>query len=477
MPSVPPLQMPFGAYGPPQAYARPPAYDSGPPPPSRSQPVRRRRSYSSSSSDSDAAAEISARIMGSSNDPRELNRIMRDTRKPAKGSKRSKRRRQHHEASPKVIARGRRSNSIVDELIDPKSRFARRSMSPFVEDEIPAALDVDYFNDPVYESPTHRRKPRESDKGRERKPQRNEDRKKTKKQRVEPRKKDKHRRRRSMTEEPRPALVQPTRAIVPVSRDHRPRTTEKDQIGERVEEFWDPMSIRTGKRQRLPRLDWRKGERYITAQDGTVIGKVGYTRLVCDDTLGYRPRKPAGAAPTTQRRPVDRRSPEKKPRRPRRESVPSTNEEREQAIVPVVDELERPLLNAFDFLQKDEDGIYCLGRHRVLHRATDRKWGDRVEEGGFRLCPSISTEDAYIAEIALEPGHTDDRAPESLLASQVIYGRVLQAGANSIRLQIMGKSDERLSEEDEFFIEQGSTYLLTNLSQEKTAVLSLVAFE
>jgi hypothetical protein len=513
-----PIQMPFGGYGPPQSFNHPPQ-------PSRSQPVRRRRSYSSSSSDSDAAAEISARIMGSSDDPRELDRIMKDTKGRERRSKQKKRR--TIEASPKVAkGRVRRSGSFIDDMMESHDRLhrrdIRRSMSPFNDNEIPAAIDVDYFNDPVYESPSRRRQE-------DRKKKRNDKQKRTKK-------------RRSMSEavtrrEMGTSTSGVQTAMVPYHpREPRNRTTEKDQIGERIVEYWDPATVQPGKRQRLPRLDWRKGEKYLTAPDGTIVGKIGYSRLVCDDTLGFQPsrRKPA---PTEKRRPtnqsrrdslagkrrisvVENRSDERIPpveSRSRRESDEAGNRSRREsdqrrssagsrresdanknksrkekrssgemdnqlmegeAIVAGAPSGEdRPLLNAFDFLQKDEHGVYNIGRHKVLHRASDRQWGERMEEGGFRLCPSISTADAYIAEIALEPGHTDDRAPETLLSNQVIYGRVVQAAANSIRLQIMGQSDERLSEDDEFYIEQGSTYLLTNLSNEKTAVLSLVAFE
>ena len=431
--------MPFGTYGYGQtspvrrAYSRPPAYDFGPSKiPSRSQPAHRRRSYSSSSSDSDAAAEISARILKSSDDPLELKRIMKDTRKRPKSTKPKPK-----EASPKLSVRNRHSSPIVERRERKSNHRApkrksgpekRRSISPFIvndEEEIPAARDADYFNDKIDNSPVRR------------------------KEKAKP-----------VAKKPRRSQSEIAPAIVPyIPKEHRPRPTQRDQIGERTQEFWNPSTIQTGKRQRLPRLDWRKGERYLRAPDGTIIGKQGYSKLVCDDGFS-KPKSQPGKAKTSSRR---SQSPIRNSRS-RRESVPSTVEE-------------RPLLNAFDFLEKDEEGVFCLGKHRLLHRAADRKWGDSIEQGGFRLCPSISTADAYIAEIALEPGKAEERAPETLLANQVIYGRVLQAAPNSVRLQIIGKSDERLSDEDEFYIDAGSTYLITNLSQEKAAVLSLVAFE
>jgi len=466
--------MPFPNYGYQQTspsrhrgYSRPAAYDFTKIS-SRSQPARR-RSYSSSSSDSEAAAEISARLLKSSDDPQELRRIMKETRKRPRKPK---------EASPKVSVRDRRSNSSVDNSFEKVPRPSkhskhikpakrekkrhraepRRSMSPFIahdlDDEIPAARDTDYFNDNLVQSPVRKQRRESKEKRPAKQPSRSE----------------------AVTRS------QPTAMVPYVPREHRPRLTQRDQIGERTQEYWNPSTIQTGKRQRLPRLDWRKGERYLRAPDGTIIGKQGYSNLVCDDgfgNLGKRtgPKRSTEKARVSVSTEVEERevvvakpTKEKTSNRPsRRESVPSTRE--------AIAEEERPLLNAYDFLEKDDDGVYCLGRHRLLHRAADRKWGDSVEQGGFRLCPSISTKDAYIAEIALEPGKAEERAPETLQANQVIYGRVLQAAPNSVRLQIMGKSDERLSDEDEFYIDAGSRYLITNLSQEKAAVLSLVAFE
>ena len=146
------------------------------------------------------------------------------------------------------------------------------------------------------------------------------------------------------------------------------------------------------------------------------------------------------------------------------------------AVLPESSEA-KPLLNAFDYLKKDSDGIYCLGSFRLLHRRLDRTWGPRDEEHGFRLCPSITTDDTIMVEIAMDPGKSSAQEPESLAAGQAIYGRVLNADARSIRLEVNGQDQGLLSEKDEFFIDEGNTYFLTNLSQAKAAVLSLTAFQ
>jgi len=84
-----------------------------------------------------------------------------------------------------------------------------------------------------------------------------------------------------------------TPVVGPGSRKRR--LTEKETIGDIVEERWTTPTD-SGKRQRLPPVDWRRGERYIRAPDGTVIGKTGFRNLVVDDTLGLashvKPRLP-----------------------------------------------------------------------------------------------------------------------------------------------------------------------------------------
>ena len=477
---------------------------------SRSQPAKRRRSYSTDSSDSEAAAEISKRILGSSDDPRELKKIMKDTRKKTQQSSKTKRK----DVSPIVDVgrKTRRSGSYLDEFADlfptqqkeRKRRDRRRSVSPtFIVDteEIPAANEPEYFNDRLDESPIPDRRSRMDTPDFE--PPRRQKRKEHKREKQK-------RRRRSMSENPMDSrkrraqlsttVVQHT-ALVPAHPRRAAlirRTTEKEKVGEIREQRWDDAVIQTGKRQRLPPLDWRKGERYIRTPDGTVVGKTGYTKLVCDDTLGltkskkgqhpresiseHDHREEVGSSRNSiaeHRSSRTRPAPKSRKPKPRRSSQSDLQDAVNEAfpIVPLESAETRPFLNAFDYLKKDDQGIFCLGKHRILHRVADRKWEDLVEEGGFRLCSSITTEDAFMAEIALEPGYAEAREPETLQAGQAIFGRVLQGAQNSIRLQIFGQSDERLSEEDEFYVEAGSTYLITNLSQDKTAVLTLVAFE
>ena len=130
--------------------------------------------------------------------------------------------------------------------------------------------------------------------------------------------------------------------------------TEKEKVGEKEEQFWNPSSVVTGKRQRLPPLDWRKGEKYVHAPDGTIIGKTGYSNIVCDDTLGIDGKKKHTSGDRRRQYVEETRARNAMPKRQRRESVPSTREERigeleiavNEAfpIVPVVEE-ERPLLN------------------------------------------------------------------------------------------------------------------------------------
>ena len=525
--------------------------------PSRSHPVTsRRKSYSDGSSDSDDAEAISARIMGSSDDPRELKKILKTSARRHKsavspqvmtkqrrdntmnslyeqvssawrahsvepirlsgGSYVDRREKRRHKSKEKSVSRREKQSSRARKEKQP-AKARRERLPSYADDEIPAAIDADYFNEVGVDSSPERRKSNEN---------------RTKKRRSQSEHPPLRDRRKDL------AVTTSHTAIVPVNTDVRRRVqpytkrcSERELLEDTIEEHWNPAS--GGKRQRLPPLDWRKGERYIRAPDGTVIGKTGFRNLVVDDTWGFsKPerKKPAKrhVGPSQESTAAEESVPVKKVRR---ESVQSTREERhkpksktttgqsskrssvssntgerrraskasvgsrssvappalrdgeaelQQALtqaLTIADPTERPLLNAFDYLEKDQDGIFCLGQHRLLHRLADRKWGERHEEGGFRLCPSIATEDAFICEIALEPNTAGSRAPETLGPTQAIYGRVLRAAPNSVRLQVVGQADERLCEEDEFYIDAGSTYLLTNLSSERTAVLSLTAFE
>lgn len=460
--------------------------------------------------------------MTSSDDPRELKRIIKDTRKVGRHKSAS---------SPKVSVRENRRIrddslpsylDMISESMEKRSSVSERrrrsksehtsrkpklsrSVTPPVpqqsyDEEIPAARDQDWLNQ--FEEQEERSPA---------KPQR--------------KKQSKPQRRRSVSS-PRESrklkmVTTETNALVPVYTDEEAhsnrrkgqssvraqRKKQQDLIGEKVQTWWDPVV--TGKRQRLPVLDWRKGERYNRAPDGTIIGKEGFEKLVFDDTIGSskskKREKPSHTTTTdqgvvvyskkkrTSQKSSRRSSVSSSGRRSHRSSTGSLNntfvqDEAVRSVLPVPesvmpdgpgqrgDDSTRPLLNAFDYLQKDADGIYCLGKFRILHRRLDRKWGPKDPESGFRLCPSIATDDAFIAEIALDPGKSSAKEPETLAPGQAIYGRVLQASPNSIRLQVNGEDMERLGEDDEFYIDEGSTYFITNLSQSKAAVLSLTAF-
>jgi hypothetical protein len=253
-------------------------------------------------------------------------------------------------------------------------------------------------------------------------------------------------------------IVVPSKRGAGISAPAAKRVSQKDQLGEKIQTFWNPESIVTGKRQRLPPLDWRKGEVYLRAPDGTVIGKEGFANLVFDDMQ------------------ISSDSKKNHSRKKKTKSSVSADRLGESTAAEEQTQHQALLINAFDHMQKDADGIYCLGNHKLLHRSTDRSWGPKMEDqGGFRLAPSIVTDDAFIAEIALEPGCASGREHETVPANQTMYGRVLQAAAQAVRLHINGRED-RLSEEDEFYLDEGCKYMIQNLSLERTAVLSLTAF-
>lgn len=442
---------------------------------SRSQPAKvRRRSYTSASSDSDVAEEISARILGSSDDPRELKSIIKGTA--------SRKLRKHksagdHGTLPPLIdeisamfaapsRRGRRHRSM-------EKTFQSRSVTPPVvpampeEAIIPAALDTDYFNEehsepevitssPIPKRNTQTRKSgqsrlEKSDDRKSSRPQRRRsslERESSIPQRSDERKSSRRRNLLTTTRTVHTAIAVSSRNI---PRRKGTRISQKDQLGDKVQTLWNPESLATGKRQRLPPLDWRKGEVYLRAPDGTVVGKEGFKNLVFDDSRGASVKK-------------------------QRKVVRNSIGDESTAAEEVVAARDPPPRNALDYMTKDSDGIYCLGSHRLLHRSADRTWGDKMEDqGGFRVAPSIVTDDAFIAEIALEPGCSSGRDLEIVPADQGVYGRVLQAEASGVRIHINGV-EERLNEEDEFFMDQGCKYLIENVSADRTAVLSLTAF-
>lgn len=451
--------------------------------------------------------------MTSSDDPRELKRIIKDTRKVGRHKSAS---------SPKVSVRENRRIrdeslpsylDMISESLEKRSSVSERrrrsksehmsrkpklsrSVTPPVpqqnyDEEIPAARDQDWLN--------------QFEEQEERSPAKPQRKKQSKPQRGRSVSSPRESRKLKM-------VTTETNAMVPVYTDDEvqsnrrkaqsslraQRKKQQDLIGEKVQTWWDPAV--TGKRQRLPVLDWRKGERYNRAPDGTIIGKEGFEKLVFDDTIGssksMKRDKPSHTTTTDQGVVVyskKKRTSQKSSRRSYvsssgRRSRRSSTGEGVRSELPVPDSVmpnetgqrgdgsTRPLLNAFDYLQKDADGIYCLGKFRILHRRLERKWGPKDPDAGFRLCPSIATDDAFIAEIALDPGKSSAKEPETLAPGQAIYGRVLQASPNSIRLQVNGEDMERLGEDDEFYIDEGSTYFITNLSQSKAAVLSLTAF-
>jgi hypothetical protein len=77
------------------------------------------------------------------------------------------------------------------------------------------------------------------------------------------------------------SVVRRSKTITEVDTPQRRiRCTEKIRLQDIVEERWEPP---TGKRQRLPPLNWRKGEKYIRTSDGTIVGKTGFRNLVIED--------------------------------------------------------------------------------------------------------------------------------------------------------------------------------------------------
>ena len=418
--------------------------------PSRSQPAKaRRRSYTSASSDSDVAEQISARILGSSDDPREMKSILKNTRKLRK-HKSDVAPKRRDESLPPVLGdilssvfgknRSKSTSHKLSRSVTPpvvvRSTNRRRSSQEEEEAVIPAALDNDYFNEEP--SPLKRRSDASA--------------------------REKISQRRNLTT----TSTSHTAIVVASSSSHAKRRnvaakrlTQKDQLGEKLQTFWNPESLATGKRQRLPPLDWRRGEVYLRSSDGTVIGKEGFENLVFDDVKIYEKKSKPHRRVSADESTAPEESSVKKKNKGKRKSSNSSR---------------RSIINAFDFMEKDADGIYCIGNHRILLRSSDRSWGPRMDDqGGFRLAPSIVTDDAFIAEIALEPGCASGKESETVPPSQAVYGRVLQAEANSVRIVVNGK-EERLSEEDEFFLDEGCSYLMDNLSKDRTAVLSLTAF-
>ena len=384
--------------------APPPPYDFQPSHmrASRSQPARaRRRSYSDSgTSDSDAAEAISARILGSSDDPRELKSIVKSTRDLRKHKTAA--------AAPTIAPQygyRRISSEVPLRRSDPRKPIPKKSKKPSklsrsvtppavpamrYDEEIPAAADQDYFNEEDDEqSPVRDRRKRKSAES-------------------------KQRRRRSSASEPRhrPNLVTSVTthtALVPVSRTvsrtaSAKRETQKDLLGEKIQTWWNPSSVVTGKRQRLPVLDWRKGERYNRAPDGTIIGKEGFENLVFDDTAVKRfAGKP--------KRTVDAEGVSEKRRR--RDSVPSTREEKKTSRSGKSSRRESNGSNGDRRRVSNESASRRQSTDSVSRRRSNGSAG-RQSNGSSRRMSSVSDthEDALVLIPASVMPDTDRAAPE-----------------------------------------------------------------
>ena len=508
----------------------------------RSQPAVRRQVLSDSgSSDSDEAQEISDRIMKSvSNDPRELKSIIKSAHR--KHDRREK---------PKNRSRSEFPTNASEKAQRRKARRPMRDNSAAVydglsvvyeENEIPAASFDNWFDDDEIE---RRERPNKREENSRKPPK--EDRQKFPK---EKRHKRPVERARSVSHAVHSTAIVP--AHVPARRVAAPKLANDKQT------IWWNATV-SGKRQRLPPADWRKGERYISAPDGTKVGLTGWKEVVCDDTLGWKHKRASkhsgmSTAASEDERPqifkkprknvdarmdtvaklarmstssVDTRrsvSPDNAPKPARRSTGPETSVRHsasfenapkparrstgseasvrrstsfenapkparkstsDNAVIPArmstgsdkapkpasVSTAERPILNAFDFMKKNKEGIYCLGSFKLLQRRGDRMWGAHDDENGFATCASISTREISFAEVALDPNMPTGKS-ETLDENTSIILRVMKSAPNAIRVQI-NDGEERLNEEDEMRIHARSTYSITNLSKERTAILSM----
>ena len=486
----------------------------------RSQPAFRRPSLSDSS-DSDEAQEISDRIMRSSDDPRELRAIMKSASRRT-AEPRKKPTRKSYSAEPQKKS-SRRNRTLEPPMRKSKNQRHKRDLSAetrprkstrdtsvgsvdglavvYADGEIPAARFDDWFQEEEREV-------------------------------VRP-KKEKHIIKKDKKD---------TTVAIPA-----PRRRRAPQIcNDKQTVWWNATS--TGKRQRLPPADWRKGERYISAPDGTKVGLTGWKEVVCEE-LGWKSgtKKCRRSAMSTADEEEETRvrsktekvhekrvQPKKDKQVTKKQSRVSLSSERSSrlsrassrisdveapmeehamiedhdffetfdssshveavehsgvveavpavlpaspgtAIVPATSEAAPSFsvpLQAFDFMKKNKAGVYCLGSFKLLHRRGDRKWNEHDAESGFTTCPSISTKDITFAEVALDPNMPYGKMETLDMDTSIVF-RVIKAAPNSIRIQI-GKDEARLNEEDELRIHPGSSYSLTNLSKEKTAVLSMV---
>ena len=328
-------------------------------------------------------------------------------------------------------------------------------------------------------------------------------------------------RRRSKSHKPPPARTLTTRtsqnlAIVPASRRQR---APRQSIPHKAQTWWNPNSVLTGKRQRLPVLDWRKGEKYIAAPDGTVIGKEGFDKLVFDDTTRWKRKQRRsvegdttatedGAGPRVRRsvskdRRVSRDRHVSKEHRVTKEHRVSkeqrgTKEHRvtkKQKPAPRIrddswndnsirindlPDLEnlplvvghQPIINALDCMEKDQRGIFCLRGFKVLHRRSDRSWDHTHKDNGFFIAQSIAVRGLCISEVSLNVNMPIAKS-EKVGADSVVYLRVTAAEANSVRVHV-NEDEHLLSAHDEICIFANSTYAVTNLSSTKMAALSVV---
>jgi hypothetical protein len=235
----------------------------------------------------------------------------------------------------------------------------------------------------------------------------------------------------------------------------------------------------TGKRQRLPPLDWRKGEKYNRAPDGTIIGKEGFTKLIFDDSI--YDKRPASRKHIEQRDPSVTRKPNKE--RKRRAPVIDESQETILALQPAPIDDDRITWEAGPRaqssairptgLKKNSQGIYTRKNKQILHRKIDRVWGDKNDVSGFMMSGSIMTDSAFMSQVCLFPGMPEGNL-DTVLPDQTLFMQVIMASEpNSIRVLINGE-EEILNEGDVLYADPNSTYSVTNTSQRSRAILLVV---
>ena len=189
----------------------------------------------------------------------------------------------------------------------------------------------------------------------------------------------------------------------------------------------------------MPVLDWRKGERYHRAPDGTIIGKEGFDFLVFNDEIWKKNQTKEQNKKLRHRLPASAitRAAFRRPFEKRETSIPE-------------------LLSASEDMEQKSSSHFSLGGMQSMHRHEGRNRSVLDDPHESIMGPSFSSYPGLVADPDLKTGTQADNGSVLLQASE--------AAQYSISMEVYG-NEERVLEEDVLFEEDaGPSCSIINIS-------------